>query len=222
MRRIIFACCLTTLCLASCAKYQLPPFSTSGDWTLQGNTVVNGDMQVNFGVNEVIANAGNGSYDLNFITNQAQFNAYDPKYANYFTDVIRQIPLHIDSIDVILADQFMIVTPNVFSTWEPDYVRRSDGAILTVQAIPVETLVQPHDELWRNLIFNNKKQQMIVVDRLIKQGKHYAIVYVLQTDNKSTPFSRNIQYDITSPRNVQTVGELLQSLFNISINALVQ
>ena len=216
----LFYTCLFICCLASCAKYQMPPFGTTGQWQLQGNTVSNNYMLVNFGEDEILANAGNGSYDLNFITSQAGFNAYEPKYAHYLTDVIRHIPLKIDSINVILADEFMILTPNVFSTWEPDYVRRADGAVLTVQANPVESLVQPHDELWRNLIINKQKQKIIVVDRLIKRGKHYAIVYVLQSDCKFSPFSRNTQYDITNPRNMQTIGTQLEALMKTSVNAL--
>jgi hypothetical protein len=95
-----------------------------------------------------------------------------------------------------------------------------DGAVLTVQANPVESLVQPHDELWRNLIFNKRQHQITVVDRLVKNGKHYAIVYVLQSECKSSPFTRNIQYDINNPRNIQSVGTQLEALMDISVNAL--
>ena len=81
------------LCLASCAKYQMPPFGTGTGWTLQGNTVANGDLQVDFGGDGILSNASDGGYDLNFVTNQARFNAYDPKCAHYLTDVVKRIPL---------------------------------------------------------------------------------------------------------------------------------
>ena len=102
----------------------------------------------------------------------------------------------------------------------PDYVRRADGSILTVQALPIASIVQPHDELWRNLIISKSKHQIIVVDRLIKNGRHYVIVYVMQSECKSSPYSRNIQYDITNPCNIQSVGTYLESLMEISIKAL--
>ncbi|MBR5728280.1 MAG: hypothetical protein IKX39_06485 [Muribaculaceae bacterium] len=208
------------LCLTSCAKYQMPPFGTG--WTLQGNTVANRDMQVDFGGDGILANASDGGYDLHFITSQAGFNAYDPKCVTYLTDVIKHIPLKIDSIDVIFADQFLILSPSVINAWEPDYVRRADGGILSVQAHPVESLVQPHDQLWRNLVIDKTKRQITVVDRLVKNGRHYAIVYVLQSESKSSPYAINYQFDITNPRNMQSIGTLLEALMKTSVNALLK
>ena len=211
---------LLTACLASCTRYTLPSFGTFGQWRLLENGVTNGDMTVNFAGDGILANASDGNYDLHFITSQAEFDAYEPRCAKYLTDVIRHIPLNVDSIAVILADEFLILSPAVNNAWEPDYIRRADGAVLTVQANPVESLVQPHDELWRNLIFNKRQHQITVVDRLVKNGKHYAIVYVLQSECKSSPFTRNIQYDINNPRNIQSVGTQLEALMDISVNAL--
>lgn len=219
MRKFIYTF-LVGLSLAGCARDRLPSFGTSNDWTLQGSTVYNHEMSADFGNNGMLANSGNGNYDLNFITSQQQFNAYDTKISKYIADVIQQIPLKINSIDVILADQFLILTTNPINAWEPDYVRRPDGAILTVQANPVGSLVQPHDELWRNLVINKNKHQIVVVDRFVKNGTHYAIVYILQSESKSSPFTRVVQFDITNPHNVQSTGTLIDGLMQISVNAL--
>lgn len=213
---------IVALCLTSCAKYQMPPFGVGAGWTQKDNVVANRDLQVNFGGDDILANASDGSYDLHFITNQAGFNAYEPKYASYLTDVIKRIPLKIDSIDVIFADQFLILSPSVINAWEPDYVRRADGAIMTVQGYPLESLVQPHDQLWRNLVIDKAKRQIIVVDRLVKNGRHYAIVYVLQSESKSSPYSIGYQYDITDPRNMQSIGTALEALMKTSANALLK
>lgn len=207
-------------CLASCARQGLPLFSASGDWRQQGNMVENRDLKVKFGGDGILANAGNGNYDLNFITCEAEFNAYEPKLAKYLADVVKQIPLKVDSIDVIFADEFLILTTSGVNRWEPDYVRRSDGVVMTVQANPVKNLVQPADELWRNLIINKSKRQILVVDRLVKNNRHYAIVYVLQSESKSSPFSTSYQYDITNTRNMQTVGTQLDVLMKTSADAL--
>lgn len=219
MRRILFIL-LMAVCMASCSRYTLPPFGTAGQWRLLEGAVANRDMTVNFGGDGLLANASDGSYDVNFITSQTGFNAYDTKCAQYLSDVIRHIPLKVNSIDVILADEYLILSTAVDNSWEPDYVRRADGVVLTVEANPVESLVQPHDEMWRNLIVNKPKRQIIVVDRLIKNGKHYAIVYVLQSDGKSSTYTRNIHYDISNPRNIQSIGTLLEGLMETSVNAL--
>ena len=210
------------LCLTSCAKYQMPSFGTGTGWTLQGNTVANRYLQVDFGGDDILANASDGSYDLHFVTSQEGFNADDSKCTGYLTDVIKHIPLKMDSIDVIFADQFLILSPNVINAWEPDYVRRADGGILTVQAHPVESLVQPHDQLWRNLVVNKAKRQITVVDRLVKNGRHYAIVYVLQSESKSSPYAINYQFDITDPRNMQSIGTQLEALMKTSVNAFLK
>lgn len=218
MRKSLYYISLA-LCLAGCARHSMPPFSISGDWSLQNGTVHNEDITLDFAENGSLANAFNGEYELNFVTSQLKFNAYDSKCSEYLCDVVKQIPLEIDSINVILADQFLILTIDAANEWEPDYVRQADGMVMTVQANPVNTLIQPHDELWRNLIINKSKHQIIVVDRLIKNDKHYALVYVLQSDSKGSPFTRCIQYDITNPRNIQSVGTLIDGIMNISVNA---
>ena len=219
MRKFLYII-LVAMSLASCARYRLPSFGTSNDWKLQGGTVSNKDLSADFGGNGILANAGNGGYDLNFITSQMQFNACDTKIARYITEAVKQIPLKIDSIDVVLADQFLILRTNPINAWKPDYVRRQDGAVLTVQANPVSSLVQPHDELWRNLVINKNKHQIIVVDRFVKNGTHYAIVYILQSESKSSPFTRVVQFDITNPSNLQSTGTLIDGLMQISANAL--
>ena len=216
MRRAFY---LWLLCgLASCATHHLPPFGSANDWMQHGNIMENGEIKVDFG-NDLLANAGDGGYELNFITSQAEFDAYEPKLAKYLIDVVNRIPLKIDSVDVIFTDEFMILSINPKSTWMPDYVRQADGAFLTVEAMPVEGLVQPEDELWRNLIVDKSKRQIIVVDRIVKKGKHYAFVYILQSEGKSSPYARSIHFDITNPRNIQSVGNQLEALMARSLRA---
>jgi len=219
MRNFLFII-LVSLSLVGCTSYRLPSFGTSNDWKLQGGTLSNKELSADFGGNALLTNAGNGEYELNFITSQAQFNAYDIKISKYITDAIKQIPLKIDSIDVVLADQFLILTINPINSWEPDYVRRPDGSLLTVQANPLASFVQPHYELWRNLIIRQNKHQIIVVDRLIKNGTHYALVYILQSDSRTSPYSRVFQFDITNPRNLQSTGTIIDGLMQISVNVL--
>lgn len=220
--RVLIYLFLSAILFAGCSHRVLPPFGSGSQWSLNGNTVSNNDIAVNFGGGQAspLFNASDGSYDLHFITTQDQFNSLEPRCAGYLADVISQIPLRIDSICVILADEFMILSPGVLNNWMPDYVRRADGVLLNVEANPVESPVQPHDQLWRNLIINKSKRQIIVVDRIVKSGKHFAIVYVLQSQSKRSPLTRGVHYDVTSPLNVQSIGTHLEYLLGISANAL--
>ena len=221
-KRIVFVCILTA-CLTGCAKYQMPPFGDESTWRLTGNTVSNTSdgLAVNFGGTSImpIANASNGDYELNYIASDTAFANYDARCAAYMKDVLASIPLTIECINVMVADQYMILTTGR-DNWKPDIVRRADAAVLNTQANPLQSLVQPAGEIWRNLIFNDRRKQIVVVDRLVKGDKHYAIVYVIQSEKKGLPFAITTSYDIFDRHNVQSLGDYLNHLLNISIKAL--
>ena len=222
MRRFLLTL-LVAGCLAGCSGYRLPPFAQAGLWQRQGNAVLNaaGDVRIDFAEpGALLANASNGDYELNFVVSQADFDRYDAAWAKYLTDVLRAIPLRIDSIDLILADQYAVLSTNAINAWRPDYVRRADGAWLVAQANPTASSVQPHDELWRILVFDSKKHQIVVVDRMVKRGHHYAIVYVMQSERKGIRHRTRFHYDILDRRNVQAVGTHLEYLLGISVNAM--
>ena len=208
--------------LAGCSVSKIPPFASSR-WALDGNVAssVRHGMTINFGGESVfpITNMSDGEYDLHFITDNEQFQAYDPYCRDYIASALSKIPLTIDSLQLVLADQFIVFTPNLYSRWMPDFVRRPDGVELVVEANPRDEAVQPHDEIWRNFIFDNKRHRILVVDRLVKNGKHLGIVYILQGEDKHVPFSGNFHYDITARRNIQPVGEHMRALFDITIAA---
>ncbi len=178
-------------------------------------------MAINFGGESTfpIANMSNGEYDLNFITTDEQFQAYAPYCKDYIASAISKIPVTIDSLEFVLADRFVVFMPNVLSRWLPDYVCQSDGAEFVVEANPRATSVQPHDEIWRNFIFDDKRHRILVVDRLVKNGKHLGIIYIIQGEDRHVPFSANFHYDVTARRNIQPVGEHMRALLNITIAA---
>ena len=210
--------------MVSCGTHKMPPFATSGAWQLEGNEVVNtlSDMRIDFGGGNrfPLTNASNGDYDLHFITSDADFASYDPACVKNVKDVMKAIPFKVDSVELILADQFMVLSTSMFNQCVPDYARRADGAWLVVEANPVTSEVQPHDELWRNLVFNNGKRRITVIDRIIKNGHHYAIVYVMQSEKKGVSCATAFKYDILNRQNVEAVGTYLEYLLHISEAAL--
>ena len=223
-RRLSQLLMILTLVLASCSKQVMPPFGMHSDWTLQGNAVssIANGLAVDFGSksSSAITNAGNGSFELNLIQSRDDYNRYDPALARYMADVVKQIPLRIDSIELILADQYLILATNPINRWLPDYIRRTDGSQMVVEANPVDSDIQPHDELWRNFIFNNKKHQLTVVDRFVKHGKHFAIVYVVQSAKKGIPLKHTFNFNVCNRQNIQFVGTYLEALLQISIDAM--
>ena len=163
-------------------------------------------------------NASDKGEELHFIDNQTLFDQYDPACADYIKDVLKSIPLKFEAIDVVFGDEFIILTPSVNNEWRPDYYRRADGMEYVEQAWPVESLVQPHDQFWRNFILDKKLHRLITVDRFVKQGRHFALVQIFQTENKKAPWS-NCNHDWTDSRNVQYVGNSLDHYFHQWVDA---
>ena len=210
--------------LASCSTCQLPPFGTQDKWRLRDGAALNltDSIMIDFTGkgSTILANSSNGDYDLNFVVNKEGFDGYSLAYARYLKDIIKSLPLKIDSIEVILADQYLVLSTSAADNLMPDYIRRADGAKFLVQANPIASTVQPDDELWRNLLFDNKKGQILVVDRIIRNGHHYAIVYVLQSEKKDIPHVSPYHYNLLDCRNMQFVGTHLDYLMDISFNAI--
>ncbi|MBR1551699.1 MAG: tetratricopeptide repeat protein [Muribaculaceae bacterium] len=210
------------IALAGCSVSKIPPF-TSSRWALAGNVAssTRHGVAINFGGESVfpMTNLSNGEYELNFITTDEQFQAYAPYCKDYIASAISFIPMKIDSLELVLADQFVVFSPNLLSEWMPDYVRQADGSEFVVEANPRATAIQPHDEIWRNFVFDDKRHRILVVDRIVKNGKHLGIVYIMQGEDKHVPFSGNFHYDITARRNIQPVGEHMRALLEITIAA---
>lgn len=222
MKRILYLLLLIGS-LTGCSSYQLPPFAGDGKWFLRDYSAVNvvDSMKIDFsGKNRtIIANASNGDYDLNFIVSKQEFDSYNPAWTKYLKDIVKSIPLKVNAVEFIMADQFLALSIDKISNLAPDYVRRADGAWFVAQANLIENTVQPADEIWRNLLFDKGKRQILVVDRIIRNGKNYAIVYVMQSEKKGIPFATPFHYDILDPHNMQSVGVHLEYLLTISIDA---
>ena len=215
---MIFA--VIAVALVGCGNYHLPPFAGSGNWRVVDNHAQSEHLgiDIDFGNGSTfpIANARNGQYDLNFITDDASFDNYDMVCRNYVATMLRQLPMPIDSLDFILADRYVVARTGVLTQWVPHMICNADGARLVAQAHPRSTAVQPHDELWRNFVFDKKMHRIAIVDRFVKNGRHMAIIYILQGNNRKVPFAGMCDFDIFDRCNTQAVGSMMESLLDIS------
>lgn len=221
MKRIILGC-LVVMCMSGCARYQMPPFSSAGEWTVQDNALINESAKLRLDCSSflpVMPLQNEGKEESHFITSQAAFEHYDPARARFVKEVLKAIPMKIDSIEAIIDDDLIVLTPNKWSEWRPDYYCSPDGTTWVEQAWPVSSPVQPHDQMWRNLIINEKKHQILTVDRFVKQGRHFAIVQIYQSKTKKNPLLDGSMVDYTDRRNIQHVGSVLNDSFLQWINA---
>lgn len=218
--KYLIICAVAALALAGCSSGTVPPFASSSQWSLDGNVVssVRRGMTINFGGTNPfpMTNLSNGEYALNFIVNDTQFQAYDSNCKKFIASAIDKLPLKVDSLELVLADQYVVFVPVASTKWMPDFVRQADGSELVVEAQPRRYAKQPEDEIWRNVITDNKHHRILVVDRIVKNGTPLGIMYIIQGDNKKLPFSNTFHYDVTSPRNIQPVGEHMRFLLDIT------
>lgn len=218
--KYLIICAVAALALAGCSSGTVPPFASSSQWSLDGNVVssVRRGMTINFGGTNPfpMTNLSNGEYALNYIVNDAQFQAYDSNCKKYIASAIHKLPFNVDSLELVLADQYVVFVSAASTKWMPDYVRQADGSELVVEAQPRRYAKQPEDEIWRNVITDNKQHRILVVDRIVKNGTPLGIMYIIQGANKKLPFSNTFHYDVTSPRNIQPVGEHMRFLLDIT------
>ena len=115
--KLCVVCAATALALAGCSSAKIPPFASSSQWQLDGNVVSSAHraMAINFGGTDPfpITNLSNGEYALNFIVNDAQFQAYDSNCKTFIASAINKIPLDIDSVELVLADQYVVFLPTM-------------------------------------------------------------------------------------------------------------
>ena len=99
--RNILVTLTVAIALVGCSVSKDPPFASSG-WALNGNVAssVRHGVAINFGGESVfpMTNMSDGEYDLHFITDDEQFQAYDPYCRDYIASAISKIPLTIHDI----------------------------------------------------------------------------------------------------------------------------
>lgn len=200
----------------------MPPFSHEGQWRAEGNAIIHEKTKLMLDCSDnpdlPNRNASDGTSDLHFIDSQELFDRYDPACAQYIKDILKCVPMKFDAIDAIFCDNFIVLTPAVDNDWRPDQYRLPDGAVYAEQAWPLESFVQPHDQVWRNIIFDKKEHRLVTVDRFVKRGQHFAIVQIFQSANKKAPWT-NCLMDFTDSRNIQSVGTNLDYWFNRRVEA---
>ncbi len=214
---------IAALLMTGCSSYSMAPFASGSNWSRNGNTVSGGNpvMSINFGGDNIapLSNLIDGDCDLHFIDSDVAFAQYGPVCRKFVTDVLKDVPLRFDTVQFILADKFVLLTPAVANGWLPDMVLQTDGVTYVAEANPVAGTVQSRDQLWRNVITDKRSKRVTVVDRFFKDGRQWAIVYVLQSQTQRLPFATAAHFDVADPRNVQAVGTWLESLMGVSHEA---
>ena len=101
----------------------------------------------------------------------------------------------------------------------PDYEVDDEGAsmIWRTTFAPTHT-TQPSQFIWRNIVIDKKNCRVLCIDRLLKNGKTFGYVYVLQGETKNIP--NGFHWVVTDQRHMLNVAPILEEQAELSVELL--
>ena len=101
----------------------------------------------------------------------------------------------------------------------PDYEVDDEGASMIWRTTFEPThIAQPSQYIWRNLVIDKKNCRVLCIDRLLKNGKTFGYVYVLQGETKQIP--NGYHWDVTDQRHMLNVAPILEEQTELSVELL--
>ena len=101
----------------------------------------------------------------------------------------------------------------------PDYEVDEEGASMIWRTTFEPTHnAQPPQYIWRNIVIDKRNCRVLCIDRLLKDGKTFGYVYVLQGETKT--ISNGFHWDVTDPRHVLNVAPILTEQTSLSLDLL--
>ena len=101
----------------------------------------------------------------------------------------------------------------------PDYEVDNEGTSMIWRTTFCSTHTsQPQQYIWRNIVINKRSCRVLCIDRLLKDGKTFGYVYVLQGETKQLP--NGFHWDVTDQRHILIVAPILEEQTDLSIELL--
>ena len=125
-----------------------------------------------------------------------------------------------------VVSEFKQVKPDVYAfkcdkyvDMLPDYEVDNEGASMIWRTTfePMHT-AQPPQFIWRNIAIDKKNCRVLCIDRLLKDGKTFGYVYVLQGETKKN--ANGFHWDVTDQRHMLNVAPILENQAQLSVELL--
>lgn len=143
--------------------------------------------------------------------------------SRFMRSVCRELPFRVDSIHYMGSRSATTLrfTHGSRLTDAPDLVINGDGdthvnRLLTEEPIAAQT----EGQIWRNVVVSAKNRRVICIDRYLRRGKTDGYVYVFQSQTDRFPTFGTYQWDVSDPRNIETMGAILSDLDALAIKRL--
>lgn len=151
--------------------------------------------------------------DLHFFVTDKNAQTYP--FDKYMREKLKSVPLEIDTVCFILANQYVVVKlggqrkklepdmENVKNMITGDYSRY----VKTSYSMPNTNMLPSKGEYWRNYIKLKRQKCVLCVDRMVLKNVPYAIIYIVQTEGRDMPFCS--KYDVTDFGSIQVLSDVL-------------
>lgn len=103
----------------------------------------------------------------------------------------------------------------------PDYEVDAEGSVMGYRTTFVQSHEkQPANMIWRNIVINKSAKRVLCVDRLLKDGKTFGYIYVLQSETKEYSDENTYHWDVSDHRLLLTVAAAIEYLSDLSVTTL--
>lgn len=138
--------------------------------------------------------------------------------AQYEQSVRKDIPFAVSEFRQVKPDVYAFKCDKYVELL-PDYEVDDEGALMIWRTTftPTHT-AQPPQYIWRNIVINKRNSRVLCVDRLLKNGKTFGYVYVLQGETKTIP--NGFHWDVTDQRHMLNVAPILEGQTGLSVELL--
>ncbi len=103
----------------------------------------------------------------------------------------------------------------------PDYEVDSEGASMIYQTTFTPTHnTQPANVIWRNIVINKREKRVLCIDRLVKDGRTFGYVYVLQSETARYSDSGTFHWDVSDHRLLLNVSDAIEGMSELSVMTL--
>ena len=101
----------------------------------------------------------------------------------------------------------------------PDYEVDNEGvSMIWRTTFDATHTSQPQQYIWRNVVINKRNCRVLCIDRLLKDGKTFGYVYVLQDKTQNIP--NGFHWDVTDQRHMLNVAPILEEQTELSVELL--
>ena len=138
--------------------------------------------------------------------------------AQYEQSVRKDIPFAVCEFKQIKPDVYAFKCDRYVDLL-PDYEVDNEGtSMIWRTTFEQSRTAQPQQYIWRNLVIDKHNCRVVCVDRLLKDGKTFGYVYVLQGETKNSP--NGFHWDVTDQRHMLNVAPIIEEQTDLSVELL--